>query len=158
LTPNCGSCETEVSTKPNRKMNQQTQRTAHEHFTLLYTLVHALAQSGAQVVELRSQQPVDPRESCTPPDEGPGIQYSLQLAPWDADLIIQVYILQALLVADAQVRVSWNDGTQQREEVIVKIGWSDLGQLTSVPISVMPADFRGTIPLYPASCVFYVRI
>jgi hypothetical protein len=141
------------------EQNQPVQRTAREHFTLLYTLLHAFTQSGAQVIDLDRQQPVDPRGSWMPPeDAGPGSRYSLELAPKDTDLIMQVYILQAMIVAGAQVSASWNDGERQREEVIVKVGWGDLAQLTSVPISAMPADFRGTIPLYPASCMFYVRI
>jgi len=139
--------------------NQPIPRTAREHFTLLYTLLHALAQSGAQVMDLERHQPVDPRGSWTPPeDAGPGSRYSLLLAPRDTDLIMQVYILQAMIVGGAKVITSWYDGEQQREEAIVKVGWGDLGQLTSVPITVMPADFRGTIPLYPASCMFYIRM
>ena len=139
--------------------NQPVQRTVREHFTLLYTLLHALAQSGAQVIDLDKQLPVDPYGSWMPPDDaGPRSQYSLRLAPADTDLIMQVYVLQAMIVAGAQVSAIWNDGERQRQESIVKIGWSDLTQLTSVPISVMPADYRGTIPLYPASCMFHVRM
>lgn len=77
---------------------------------------------------------------------------------WSAVLITQVYILQAMLVADAHVAVSWGDGEEQHEDVIVKIGWSDPAQLTSQPISAMPADYRGLLRLYAASCAFHVRI
>jgi hypothetical protein len=86
-------------------MNKQGQRTAREHFRLLYTLLHALAQSGAKVVDTGRVQPIDPHSAVTSPEDGPGVEYLVQLSPGDADLIIQVYVLQAMIVADARVVV-----------------------------------------------------
>jgi hypothetical protein len=141
-------------------MNASTrhERTAGSHFRLLFTLVHALSQSGATVIDIETHQPLDPNGAILVPQSGPPHLYQVTLSPKDGELITQIYLLQTLLVADAQVQVRYRDHEGEHDEEIVKIGWSDPAQLTSTPFSVMPKDFRGFIRLFPQGCTFLVKI
>jgi hypothetical protein len=134
------------------------QRSVGEHFRLLFTLIHALGQSGATVHDTEDGRTLDAGAAIVAPAGGPPRTYAVTLSDAPGELLTQVHLLRVLLVADAQVRVRYQDHEGEHEEEIATIGWADPAQLTTTPIAVMPRDYRGLVRLFPQGCTFLVKI
>jgi len=139
-------------------MSTSTSRTVREHFRLLFTLIHAMGQRGAVVIDTENHQPLDPDAPILAPESGHPHTYQVTLSPKRSDLVTQIYLIQTLLVSDAKVEVRYHDHEGDHQEEIVKIGWGDLAQLEATPFSVMPKDYRGLVPLFPQGCTFFIKI